>query len=611
MSAKGFDFKAARAAIDARKIFQVIERNRLRDRSRFRRDLPSPKHLERVARLAYRELLFVAALEANLKARASKSDWAWLKLYRQRESYARRETLVESILGGSRTRKAKIFDLKIHLSSANNTQIFEDVVPTLPLSEAPQHYYWQPRIKPYVQPFVTDGSLPIGGLKVEFPSERFMPVSIHDYLDIWNERLFMDPIDAFVLMRCTGGEQASDSADQAVDNRSVGGKKHPRSNKAKERVNAKQQARSKKIEQQFADKRAAKRKMATKVSRLLDDDVSESDSVSDISEVSNPHDIHLAGQHASSPFFDESNIASSSAPPAHSGFVTSYDYAHDSTAQNTASASSSPSKKEGKAQNKKASYTPYVDYDDPTLADPEETKQEAWSVRYLRGDTLYWMDGSLRENLAENLYFDSSSIDLREASELSAASFNIPSSASSVYFEELPLDERRISLDDYFPTSPHSTMADSLYFSMEDIPTHAYSNTASGESWPVTEDIFFSEANLVSHETQDSFTTVSSSGSSIYFDYDSFTADEAPLTSSQTFPEEQSSCYFSEPPTALAPLADSLYYATQDSHSYQASDTAELTSAMFDTRCSSPTPAHDQNDLSIYGNPSLNIAFIQ
>lgn len=604
---KGFDYDAARAAIDVRKVFQVTERAHLRRRDLFRRDLPSAKHLFRIQRKQYRELLMVAALEANLAARSSQSDFAWLKLYRQRESYARRAALVESILGTTRKQNAKLFDIKLHLTTLDDNP-FDDVVPTLPLRDAPEHYYWQPRTVPtYVHPFVTDGTLPVGGLRVEFACERFMPVSIHDYRYGWDDRFLFGPIDAFVFMRCTSGEDAADGVDQAVDNKDRGGKKHPRTTKAQQKENARQLVRRQQKEQELADKRNGKRKAtaAAAIARRLLDDDDISDTASQIS------DFDIRADAQVSPYFDESNVASSSAPSAPSKLVTPFDYAHDPSTQSSTSATSSPKKKEGKAQNKKAAYTGYVDYDDPTLPDTTELKQAEWSQRYIRGETLYWMDGSLTQNLSDNLYFDSSSIDLRSASELSVSAFNQPGSSSSVYFEEMPLDERRISLDEYFPSSPHSSIAHSLYFSSEDIPIH--SNLASGETWPAA-DIFFSEADLPSTETPSPFATIASSDSSLYFDCNSFTTEASHMTSSQTLPEQSSydthDLYYSElsPASTVADTHDYYNYGYTASHD---AEEKELTSAMFDTRCASPTPALDQSDISIYGNPSLGIAFIQ
>lgn len=603
---KGFDYVAARAAIDARRVLRTYERKKLRCRDFFRRDLPYPKHLLRIQRRQYRELLVVASLEATLAARSSKSDFAWLKLYRQREAYARRAAVVQSVIGTSLRQNAKLFDIKLHLTSMDDAD-FDDVVPTLPLRDAPEHYYWQPRrLAPYVQPFVTDGTLPVGGLKVEFACERFMPVSIHDYRYGWDDRFLFGPIDAFVFMRCTSGEDAADGVDQAVDNKDRAGKKHPRTTKAQLRENARQQSRRQEKEKELADKRNGKRKVAA-ARRLLDEDDDVSDTASQISDF----DIRADAQSvAVSPYFDESNIASSSAPSTQTKLVTPYDYAHEPSTQSITSATSSPKKKEGKAQNKKASYTGYVEYDDPTLPDPVEIQKEEWSQRYIRGETLYWMDGSLTQNLSDNLYFDSSSIDLRSASELSVSSFNQPGTSSSVYFEELPFDERRISLDDFQPSSPHSSITHSLYFSADDLPVR--SNVTSGETWPAA-DIFFSEADMPSVESYSVPATITSSDSSIYFDCNSFTTDASHMSSSQTLYEQTSQSprdYFPEPSSAYT-VADTQGYSSYNYFIPYETEEKELTSAMFDARCASPTPTYDQNDISIYGNPSLGIAFIQ
>lgn len=609
---KKFDYAAARAAIDARRIMQVIEKRHLRRRENIRRDLPSARHLMRVARHQYRGLLVMAALEANLAARKNKSDYAWIRLLNQRDSYARRENLVQSIIGGSK--RAKLFDIKLHLSSAADTDPFDDAVPTLPLREIAAPYYWQPRIRPYTAPYVTDGSLPIGGLRVEYSGERFTPVSIHDYMfDLWSDRRLFDPIDAFVFMRCTGGEEAADGVDGAI-NRAVRGKKHPRSAKAQDRENQRKQTRAREAEAELAKKRNASRKSKAKLARaLLRDDITESDTYSQLSQAdidSIVADIETIDK--PSPFFDESNIASSSAPSAPAtGFVTPYDYAHASSSQTAVPATSSPKKKEGKAQNKKASYTAYVDYDDPTLPNPKEVQQEAWRDRYLRGETLYWMDGSLTENLAENLYFDSSSIDLRAASEFSISDSFQSTSASSVYFEELPVDERRISLDDFHPASLHSSFSHSLYFSNDDIPVH--STATSGDSWK-TADIFFSEADLPSQDHHSAPHTMTSSNSSIYFDCNSFATNNTPLTSSQSFTVEEpkSDPYFSQlDSTTQSSLTMTYVPYSFDYNTPQTVEETQLTSAMFDARCASPTATHDQFDTSIYGNPSAGIAFIQ
>lgn len=556
----------------------------------FRRNEPTDRFLLSLARRAYRELLHLAQMEAEVALRNCKTDWAWQKLFRQREAYLRRANRMESSFKHSRGQPTKLFNIEFHLQTPGGEH-FEDVLPTS-APDVEERQLWQPTWLPVEKEYVTIGTVPLGGFRVYNGENRFKPCSIFDYEERWSDRLLTGPIEYFLYMRVTGGEEACDASDRAIDNRRIAGKCH----QVSQRASTQQKLAAVKKNAKRLRKNEKSKVVDTKLARLAERfDEEEEDALSEISSQTSA-----------------------------TGFVTSYDYTIDNQQHvepEVVSIPASPdSQKSRKAQNKKASYTPYVEYDDPTVPsaeDLEEAKKAEWRERYLRGDTLYWQDAPLSSALGDNLYFDSSSIDasLRTASEFEIDSID-QSTHSSVFFEGLPSaddERRRFSLDDFQPSSSVSVYFDDTSYAYAHTSTHT-----SGDTWKTCSfgssatDIFFSEADLpAARAAKSPLDTLRSSSSSIYFECDS----SAPITSSLASQDGEESHY--SPPNVTfdfadqytTPLAQALANTTFDQYiaPEQEAKEAPQTSSLF----LSPHSTNDQFDAAIYGNPSLRMEFIQ
>jgi len=221
--------KVRQNEIEARKLRFEVKISERRARRAKRRPIafgPATRLLLKAERRHLKAMRVMAMIEASMAYRKEFRDFAWFKLYMQRESYLRNKDRHEEVAGTSFT---KLFDIKYHLTTTNGDS-FDDMKVYYPLAPIDPQEYWQPSWNPYQPQIVTDGSTVVGDVRVYDPEERFSPISaeLFEREYYWESRFLNGPIEAFIRMQCTTGEAASDGADQAVPDKKVAGKKHPR-----------------------------------------------------------------------------------------------------------------------------------------------------------------------------------------------------------------------------------------------------------------------------------------------------------------------------------------------------------------------------------------------
>jgi hypothetical protein len=570
---KKVDPKVRRNEIEARKMrlaVKVAERNARKRAGRLFLVGPAARHLMKMERSKLRTLRVLAMIEANLFYKRdfldSLRDFAWERLYLQREASLRKLARYEAACGTSFT---KLFDIRYHLSTPGGVS-FNDATAYYPLRPVAEQPYWEPVWNPYRPLEVTDGSMVVGDLRIYEKEERFQPISaeLFEREYPWDSRILAGPIGAFLRMRCTSGESASDGADQAVPDKAIKGKKHPRRPTSRSAVKAKN-----------------KKEKAT-----------------------------AAGNAKKAASTNPSLSANQASPPV-SGFVDYFDYGDAAPSYSWDYADPNAPPSTGAKKEKPPTFAPYVEYDDPTLPTPEdlaEEKRKDWNERYIRGETLYgWTDGSLTDTLSSNLYFEQSP-SLRSTSEFVISD---TSSTSSVYFDSVPAAQGTNGQDfSHLSSSPSN--ASPLYFDPSTLPTHTSSFTSSDASWMslanTATDIFFSESDISRFDQDDLESLVSSCEDSIYYDHLSVTSSQTAADQSWFGLEEvaegdrSSDLYFSLSSTSiLSPLASQLSKPSE--FISDAPDISIDITSMPQSAFHYEKPA----SLSMFGNPSLAFEIVQ
>lgn len=130
----------------------------------------------------------LALLASDLPPPDTGPPLAFHKLMLQRESTLRTLDAYEHVLGFK-----KLFDIKFALGN------FEDPTPLFPLRPLrAQKPYWLPHFKPYVPPYATDGSIPIGFFPTAKHGARFVSIPLRPlHHRFSSDRFLRGPIEAF------------------------------------------------------------------------------------------------------------------------------------------------------------------------------------------------------------------------------------------------------------------------------------------------------------------------------------------------------------------------------------------------------------------------------